>query len=108
VSQLFSLPSFTPHQVWLTPLVEDGKPTYVTNLKNVCFKKFVIPKFWRFLAIFGRFLFKFTIKKKRKSPIFSITDVMKTHQRKKNHFITNMVGAGSPKAKIVKSPTSEI
>jgi hypothetical protein len=23
-SQLFSLPSFTSHQVWLTPLAEDG------------------------------------------------------------------------------------
>jgi hypothetical protein len=61
VSQLFSLPSFTPHQVWLTPLVEDGQPTYVTNLKNVCFKNFVVPKLLRFLAIFGRFLFKFTL-----------------------------------------------
>jgi hypothetical protein len=33
---------------------------------------------------------------------------MKTRQRKKNHDITNMVGAGLPKAKIVKSTTSEI
>jgi hypothetical protein len=63
VSQLFSLPSFTPHQVWLTPLVEDGQPTYITNLKNVCFKIFVVPKLLRFLPILGRFLFKITLKK---------------------------------------------
>jgi hypothetical protein len=42
VSQLFSLPSFTLHQVWLTPLVADGQPTYITNLKNICFKIFVV------------------------------------------------------------------
>jgi hypothetical protein len=44
VSQLFSLPSSTSHQVWLTPLVEDGQPTYITNLKNVSFYNVVVPK----------------------------------------------------------------